>query len=164
MSPDRTIGALRRLAGIGLTVPNDPDVQVLSAALIAFTEGDGPASLDDALGLSVQRGEPSWQMARARSERNRMLRLAALAFHPKETPSQAARLLAATWREYWCGGWQTDKRAVACPAHVTGTPTEPFWRIMKIWPGAPLSAKQIAEVLRSAETIAFEYSTRAQKS
>jgi hypothetical protein len=149
------------LAGIGLAQPV-AEVRALAERLIAFVEADEPITLDEALSLAPERGEPHWRAARARDERNRLLRLAALAHFPGQAPSQAGKRLAAEWGKYLCERQPGDRHAVECPARIRDTLSEAFWRIMTVWPGAPLGPKQISEVLRSAEPIAIEYSSGPQ--
>lgn len=146
----RTIAALRRLAVIGLAEHGDPQVQALAARILAFTTGEGDASLDDAISLSAQRGKPTWRVAAARAERNRLLRLAALAFCPGAAPTEAARAIASEWRSYYRTDWKQDAAALACPARIRNTLREPLWRIMCVFPRV-LSEKQIAEILRETD-------------
>lgn len=143
-----TIAALRKLAILGLC-ERDAEARAVAERLLSFVEGSD-VSLDEALGLSVPRGQPTWQVQRARQERNRLLRLAALAFFPNTSPKDAARALANEWHSYYRKGWLKDREAVSCPIHIRDTLREPLWRVMSVWPRL-LSEKQIAEIIRDTD-------------
>lgn len=151
MSAPSQIAVLRRLAIIALAEHGDAAVQAIGANLLTFVEADDAGSLDDALGLSVARGEPTWRAARARTERNRLLRLARLAFFADATPAEAAREIAAAWRRYDSTSWPRDRNAFDCPPRLRGTLQEALWRAARAWPGPPLSEKLLADLFRSPE-------------
>jgi hypothetical protein len=80
-------------------------------------------------------------------ERDRMLIECRRKFYAGRTDHDASQEIAFKWRRYAASGWRLERERDTCPPNRIGKVEEALFKIMKMWPGKPLSASRIRTIV-----------------
>ncbi len=131
MSADHFAQRLQRLGTFLRERPTGfpiDDADAIAAGIERFF--NRRCTLDEALGLHLDRGEHHPGADEALAKRARALRSAA----EKLGPSCTARRLAELYGRYASTAWLRERTLDVCPPQRVGTIEGDFWLAMKAWP------------------------------